>query len=88
MSYVSYFISFDLLIIKNRFDGQMVKSAHSTHHRHHNILHLASYLGQPLTTGSWQDGHFSLITSHAKTEIMNRETHEWNTVADYPFNSV
>ena len=74
--------------MKYRFNGQMVKSAFSTHHRHHNILHLASYLGQPLTTGSWQAGNLSSITSHAKTEIMNRETHEWNTVANYPFNFV
>ena len=47
-----------------RFDGKTVEEAKSTTFVHSNILHLATYLGQPLTTGSY-------LPDHAKTEIMN-----------------
>ena len=48
---------------------------------HNNILHLATYLGQPLTTGSY-------YPDHAKTEIMSLESGEWESGPDYPFHSM
>ena len=56
----------------------MVQTAQSTTYQHDDILHLASYRGQPLTTGS---------SGHAKTEIMNLATGKWTTGPDYPFHS-
>ena len=56
----------------------MVQTAQSTTYQHESIFHLASYRGQPLTTGS---------SGHAKTEIMNLATGKWTTGPDYPFHS-
>ena len=64
---------------KIRFDGISVEEAKSTTFGHSDILHLAKYLGQPFTTGSW--------TGHAKTEIMRLESGEWESGPDYPFHS-
>ena len=61
----------------------MVESANSTRYRHNSIIHLASYLNQPLTTGCLSPEHPP--RSHAKTEMMNIETGEWITLANYPF---
>ena len=58
----------------------MVQTAQSTTYQHDYIFHLASYRGQPLTTGSWRP-------SNAKTEIMNLATGKWTTGPDYPFHS-
>ena len=69
--------------IKYRFDGKMVELAQSSRYRHVSIIHLASYLGQPLTTGSWSTLYPT--GRHAKTEMMSLETGEWITEADYPF---
>ena len=63
---------------KIRFDGISVEEAKSTTFRHSNIYHLAKYLGQPFTTGSY---------GHAKTEIMRLESGEWESGPDYPFQS-
>ena len=57
----------------------MVQTAQSTTYQHRDIYHLASYRGQPLTTGSYP--------SNAKTEIMNLATGKWTTGPDYPFHS-
>ena len=84
MSYVSEHILFSSLKIKYRFDGQIVESTYSTIYKHDYIVHLASYRNQPLTTGSWNP--FNHTDSHTKTEIMNLETGEWTTEADYPYN--
>ena len=70
-----------LLIIKIRFDGESVKEAKSTTFEHNEILHLATYLGQPFTTGSYEP-------DHAKTEIMNLERGDWESGPDYPFHSM
>ena len=87
MSYVSEYIKFsDLLEIKYRFDGEMVKSANSTAYRHKNINQLASYIGQPLTIGSWHP--LRAIGNNAKTELMNLKTGHWNTETDYPYSSM
>ena len=56
-----------------------VEEAKSTISNHEWIYHLAKYLGQPFTTGSWY--------SHAKTEIMRLESGEWESGPDYPFHS-
>ena len=64
---------------KIRFDGISVQEAKSTTFEHDGIYHLAKYLGQPFTTGSWG--------SHAKTEIMRLESGEWESGPDYPFHS-
>ena len=72
------FISYNFTI---RFDGESVKEAKSTSSIHNNILHLATYRGQPFTTGSW-------IPDHAKTEIMNLESGDWESGPDYPFSSM
>ena len=57
----------------------MVQTAQSTTYQHNAIYHLASYRGQPLTTGGQP--------SNAKTEIMNLATGKWTTGPDYPFHS-
>ena len=44
-------------------------------------MQLATYRGQPLTTGSQKP-------NHAKTEIMSLETGEWESGPDYPFYSM
>ena len=64
---------------KIRFDGISVGEAKSTTFEHSRIYHLAKYLGQPFTTGSWG--------GHAKTEIMRLESGEWESGPDYPFHS-
>lgn len=64
--------------MKFRFDGKSVSTLQSTTFEHNSINHLASYIGQPLTVGSW---------GHAKTEIMNVESGQWKTGQDYPFHS-
>lgn len=76
-------IYFILIEYKFRFDGQVVESANSTIYSHNNIIHMASYLGEPLTTGSWSI--IKRASNHAKTELMNLQTGEWNTQPDYPF---
>ena len=65
--------------MKFRFDGKTVSDSQSTAFEHNYIYHLASYLGQPLTVGSWM--------SHAKSEIMNVESGQWKSAPDYPFHS-
>ena len=70
-----------LIKYKIRFDGISVEEAKSTTFEHNNILHLATYLGQPLTTGS-QYSH------NVKTEIMNLESGQWESGPDYPFHSM
>ena len=65
---------------KIRFDGISVEEAKSTTFGHDWLCHLAKYLGQPFTTGSW-------YPSHAKTEIMGLERGEWESGPDYPFHS-
>ena len=62
-----------------RFDGISVEEAKSTTYEHDWIHHLAKYLGQPFTTGSWG--------GHAKTEIMRLESGEWESGPHYPFHS-
>ena len=64
-----------------RFDGKSVQKAKSTTFEHHAITQLATYRGQPLTTGSANP-------NHAKTEIMSLETGEWKSGPDYPFYSM
>ena len=64
-----------------RYDGKSVEKAKSTAFEHHYINQLATYRGQPLTTGSWKP-------NHAKTEIMSLETGEWESGPDYPFYSL
>ena len=64
--------------MKFRFDGKSVSTLQSTAFVHNYIYHLASYIGQPLTVGSFID---------AKTEIMNVESGQWKTGQDYPFHS-
>ena len=76
--------AYDLTIFINykiSFDGKNVEEAKSTTFEHNNILHLATYVGQPLTTGSW-------TPDHAKTETMNLESGEWESGPDYPFHSM
>ena len=63
-----------------RFDGKSVEKAQSTNFEH-NIQQLATYRGQPLTTGSQKP-------NHAKTEIMSLETAQWESGPDYPFHSM
>ena len=58
-----------------------IERTKSTSFEHRTIYQLASYLGQPLTTGSYEP-------DHAKTEIMRLETGEWSSGADYPFYSM
>ena len=70
---------FEFPKIKFRFDGKTVSASGSTAFEHDGIYHLASYLGQPLTVGSYY--------SHAKTEIMNVESGQWKSAPDYPFHS-
>ena len=59
-------------------------------------MHLATYRGQPLTTGSWTENNrkiiwkegrrlVKLIPNHVKTEIMNVTTGIWEFGQDYPF---
>ena len=43
---------------------------------------MASYQGQPLTTGS-----YGSYDGHSKTEIMNVESGKWTSGPDYPFGS-
>ena len=73
MIYMSYIIL--------RFDGKSVDKAKSTTFKHHFINQLATYLGQPLTTGSQEP-------NHAKTEIMSLVFGEWESGPDYPFHSM
>ena len=75
---------FEFPKIKFRFDGKTVSASGSTAFEHHNIYHLASYLGQPLTVGS---GDPYTNTDNAKTEIMNVESGQWKSGPDYPFHS-
>ena len=63
-----------------RFDGKFVEKTKSTTFEHNYIFQLATYRGQPLTTGSYKP-------NHAKTEIMSLGTGEWETGPDYPFYS-
>ena len=72
-----------LFQIKIRFDGLSVEEAKSTTFEHIRIFHLAKYLGQPFTTGSWDNGG----DNNAKTEIMRLESGEWESRQDYPFHS-
>ena len=65
--------------MKFRFDGETVLASQSNAFEHNEIFHLASYLGQPLTVGSWR--------SHSKSEIMNVESGQWKSAPDYPFYS-
>ena len=64
--------------MKFRYDGETVLASQSTAFEHNDIYHLASYLGQPLTVGSYD---------HAKSEIMNVESGQWKSAPDYPFHS-
>ena len=64
-----------------RFNGKSVEEAQFTAFEHDYILHLATYLGRPFTTGSYSP-------NHAKTEIMSLETGEWESGPDYPFYSM
>ena len=64
-----------------RFDGKSVQKAKSTTFEHKYIFQLATYRGQPLTTGSYDP-------NHVKTEIMSLETGEWESGPDYPFYSM
>ena len=81
MSHVSkIYPFFNFLILKLRYDGQKVETVQSTTYEHRGINHLASYRGQPLTTGSY-DGN-------SKTEIMNLQTGKWISAPDYPFHSM
>ena len=72
----------NILKSKFRFNGQVVETVQSTTHQHDRIFHLASYRGQPMTTGSMYSS-----SSYVKTEIMNVETGQWTTGPDYPFHS-
>ena len=63
-----------------RFDGESVEKAKFTTFEHNYIIQLATYRGQPLTTGSQKP-------NHAKTEIMSLETGEWESGPDYHFYS-
>ena len=72
---------FKLFHIWFRFDGKSVEKAKSTTFEHNYIIQLATYRGQPLTTGSQKP-------NHAKTEIMSLETGEWESGPDYPFYSM
>ena len=63
-----------------RFDGKSVTLSGSTTFEHNDIYHLAKYLGQPFTTGSFNPWH-------AKTEIMRLESGEWKSGPDYPYHS-
>ena len=84
MSHVSksIIIYYNFLKLKFRFDGESIQSVGSTTYYHANVYHLASYRGQPMTTGD----HYS-SSSYVKTEIMNIETGQWTTGPDYPFHS-
>ena len=72
------FLFFNFLKSKFRFNGRVVEQVRSTTYKHNGIYHLASYRGQPLTTGSG---------SHAKTEIMDLKSGKWTRGPDYPFKS-
>ena len=72
------FLNFTKINIKLRFDGKTVSASKSTVFDHNGNYHLASYLGQPLTVGSWR---------HPVSEIMNVETGQWKLAEDYPFHS-
>ena len=63
-----------------RFDGKSVTLSGSTTFKHDSTYHLAKYLGQPFTTGSFNPWH-------AKTEIMRLESGEWKSGPDYPYHS-
>ena len=82
MSHVSNFkfLFFNFLKSKFRFNGRVVEQVRSTTYEHDMIYHLASYRGQPLTTGSSRPGH-------AKTEIMDLKSGKWTSGPDYPFKS-
>lgn len=62
---------------KFRFNGILVEPAESTIYEHYEINHLASYRGNPMTTG----GSYS----SGVTEIMNLETGQWIEGPEYPF---
>ena len=81
MSHVSNFkfFFFNFLKSKFRFNGRVVEQVRSTTYEHNHIYRLASYRGQPLTTGSY--------ASHAKTEIMDLKSGKWTSGPDYPFDS-
>ena len=64
-----------------RFNGESVEIAKSTTFEHKYTIHLANYLGKPLTTGN-------RTPDHAKTEIMSLENGEWQSGPDYPFHSM
>ena len=72
---------FKVLHVLFRFDGKSVEIAKSTTIKHNYIHQLATYRGQPLTTGSQKP-------NHAKTEIMGLETGEWEFGPDYRFYSM
>ena len=55
-----------------------IEKTKSTNFEHGTIYQLATYLGQPFTTGSYEP-------NHAKTEIMALLTGEWEVAADYPY---
>ena len=76
---------FEFPKIKFRFDGKTVSASGSTAFDHNSINHLASYLGQPLTVGSYNGKGINPF--HAKTEIMNVESGQWKSAPDYPFHS-
>ena len=64
-----------------RFNGNSVEEAKSANFKHYGIYQLATYQGQPLTTGSYEP-------AHVKTEIMSLETGKWESGPDYPFYSM
>ena len=66
---VNSFDQFELMSPDKKIDGQSVEKAKSTTFEHNYIKQLATYRGQPLTTGSQKP-------NHAKTEIMSLETGE------------
>ena len=73
------------LIIYFRFNGKSVQKAKYTTFNHHRIYQLATYVGQPFTTGSSSHEHGGSSYNHAKTDIMSLETGEWRLRPDYPF---
>ena len=70
----------EVRISKFRFNGQVVETVQSTTYQHNGIYHLASYQGQPLTTGSYKP-------RNAKTEIMNLQNGKWTSGPNYQFHS-
>ena len=76
------------------YDGTTVSASQPTNYLHYKIYHLATYLGQPMTVGSWSNSSYLLgkysrtRLNHAKTEIMNLKNGQWQSGPDYPFSSM